>query len=53
MTSTTGRVIPVVKFENVNLPGAKGPVSEKLHNCMESVRKGDDDKFTHWLFEIK
>ena len=53
MTSTTGRVIPVVKFENVNLPGAKGPVSGKLHNYMERIRKGDDDRFAHWLFAVK
>ena len=53
MTSTTGRVIPVVKFENVHLPGCNGPISEKLHNCMERIQKGDDDRFAHWLFEVK
>ena len=53
MASTTGRVIPVVKFENISLPGAKGPVSEKLYNCMERIRKGVDDRFMHWLFEVK
>ena len=53
MASTTGRVLPVVKFENINLPGTNGPVSAKLHNCMERIQKGDDGRFAHWLFEVK
>ena len=53
MASTTGRVTPVVKFENINLPGARGPISQKLYYHMEKIQKGDDDRFACWLFEVK
>jgi branched-chain amino acid aminotransferase len=50
-SATPFKVLPVNRFENIHLT-APGPISLKLRQAMETILKGDDDRFSNWLIPL-
>jgi branched-chain amino acid aminotransferase len=53
MSSTTAKILPVTRFEERNLPGAKGTVTKKLWRRFQSILSGNDPEFSGWLFPVR
>jgi branched-subunit amino acid aminotransferase/4-amino-4-deoxychorismate lyase len=53
LSSTGGRVQPVRKIDDRNLPEVPGPVSKRLTEAFETIYQDKDPRFSHWLFYVR
>ena len=53
LSSTGGRVQPVRKIDDRDLPEVPGPVSKRLMEAFETIYQDKDTRFSHWLFYVR
>jgi branched-chain amino acid aminotransferase len=52
MSSTNAKILPVNRFEDRDLPGARGAVTAKLWKRFQTILSGEDPEFAGWLFPV-
>jgi branched-chain amino acid aminotransferase len=52
LSSSPFKVLPVRQIEDRKLPGAPGPVTQKLADLMENISSGRDARFKDWLYAL-
>ncbi len=53
LSSTGGRVQPVRKIDDRDLPVVPGPVSKRLMEAFEAIYQDKEPRFSHWLFYVR
>ncbi|MBW2042174.1 MAG: aminotransferase class IV [Deltaproteobacteria bacterium] len=52
LSCTPFKVLPLVRIEDRSLPGASGPVTQRLAGLMEDAIDGKETAFSEWRFPV-
>jgi branched-chain amino acid aminotransferase len=53
VSCTPFKVVPVKQINDRKLDNAPGPLTRKINELLETIAKGEDDRFKAWLFPVK
>jgi branched-chain amino acid aminotransferase len=53
VSCTPFKVVPVKQINDRKLDDAPGPLTRKINELLETIAKGEDDRFKAWLYPVK